>query len=226
VLTEYRAADLLDGSALALFYRFVFFVARERGERSLRVETALRCWQLALCGRFRLLDAWCDFVARSRRLVVTEDTWRWVLDFSRTVLEDLTNYDPHGAWPVLVDEFVEEQCGRSAAQAAAGGADGYEADVEGTPRASAAGADSRHVGRALGAGSKRRAPVAEYDSDEDVRRECSSAQRIRAHLPEAEVQQIAEAMSRVVATTPRRAQARSSEHAGHCWAAAASPMLA
>lgn len=30
-----------------------------------------------------------------------------VLDFSRTVHEDLSNYDPSSAWPVLLDEFVE-----------------------------------------------------------------------------------------------------------------------
>jgi hypothetical protein len=30
-----------------------------------------------------------------------------VLDFSRTVHEDLSNYDPASAWPVLLDEFVE-----------------------------------------------------------------------------------------------------------------------
>jgi hypothetical protein len=30
-----------------------------------------------------------------------------VLDFSRSVLEDLSNFDVSGAWPVLLDEFVE-----------------------------------------------------------------------------------------------------------------------
>jgi len=45
-----------------------------------------------------------------------------VLDFSRTVHEDLSNYDAASAWPVLLDEFVEallaeaaERCGRAAA---------------------------------------------------------------------------------------------------------------
>lgn len=60
-----------------------------------------------LPGRFRLLERWAAFVRRQSRGVVTEDTWRQVLDFARAVHEDLSNYDPSGAWPVLLDEFVE-----------------------------------------------------------------------------------------------------------------------
>jgi DCN1-like protein 1/2 len=30
-----------------------------------------------------------------------------VVDFSRTIHEDLSNFDPSGAWTVLIDEFVE-----------------------------------------------------------------------------------------------------------------------
>lgn len=30
-----------------------------------------------------------------------------LLEFSRTVLEDLSNYDPTAAWPVALDDFVE-----------------------------------------------------------------------------------------------------------------------
>ncbi|XP_022774492.1 uncharacterized protein LOC111316696 isoform X2 [Durio zibethinus] len=38
---------------------------------------------------------------------VSEDTWQQVLAFSRCVHENLEGYDPEGAWPVLIDDFVE-----------------------------------------------------------------------------------------------------------------------
>lgn len=97
----------LDARNFALFYRFVFFMCRERGQKSISVATALEAWRLALTGRFRLLDQWCSFVQVHQRHAISEDTWRQVLEFSRSVHEDLSNYDPEGAWPVLVDEFVD-----------------------------------------------------------------------------------------------------------------------
>jgi len=156
-LSSQLGAELLDSSRHSLFYRFAFFAAREAGERGLRLETAVTCWRLSLHGRFRLLEPWLAFVARSRRPAVTDDTWRQVLDFSRTIHEDLSNYDPCGAWPVLVDEFVEESC---AAPSAAGEArNGYEGDTEGEAREDETAAPPPHpqLSRLLGAGSKRRA---------------------------------------------------------------------
>jgi DCN1-like protein 1/2 len=99
----------------AAFYHFVFFVARERGDRNLRAEAATRAWAFALAGgRFNLLERFCAFV-RGRILPrgVSEDTWCQVLDFANAArafasAEDaVAAYDPRGAWPVLVDEFVD-----------------------------------------------------------------------------------------------------------------------
>ncbi|GLC44175.1 hypothetical protein PLESTB_000900200 [Pleodorina starrii] len=90
------------------FYRFVFHICREPGKRNIQMDVAVAAWRLVLPGRFRLLERWCTFTAASSAVVVTQDLWRQVLDFSRTVHEDLSNFDSAGSWAVLLDEFVEE----------------------------------------------------------------------------------------------------------------------
>ncbi|XP_023226657.1 DCN1-like protein 4 isoform X2 [Centruroides sculpturatus] len=48
-----------------------------------------------------------DFARQSKYKVINKDQWCNVLEFSRTINSDLSNYDEDGAWPVLLDEFVE-----------------------------------------------------------------------------------------------------------------------
>ncbi|XP_024978390.1 uncharacterized protein LOC112515714 isoform X2 [Cynara cardunculus var. scolymus] len=98
---------MVDSREFSRFYNFVFFICRENGQRSITVSRAIMAWKLVLSGRFRLLDQWCSFVENNQRHNISEDTWRQVLAFSRCVHENLEGYDPEGAWPVLVDEFVE-----------------------------------------------------------------------------------------------------------------------
>ncbi|EFJ34321.1 hypothetical protein SELMODRAFT_405551 [Selaginella moellendorffii] len=89
---------------------------------------ALRCSLVWMSGkgsekphcehRGRCLEAGLNRAFQAARPVVrvyaiTEDTWRQVLEFSRVVHEDLSNYDPEGAWPVLVDEFVDHMYRKS-----------------------------------------------------------------------------------------------------------------
>ncbi|XP_022884112.1 DCN1-like protein 1 isoform X2 [Olea europaea var. sylvestris] len=75
--------------------------------KSITVSRAVMAWRLILAGRFRLLNQWCNFVESNQRHNISEDTWRQVLAFSRCVHENLEGYDPEGAWPVLIDDFVE-----------------------------------------------------------------------------------------------------------------------
>ncbi|XP_038890439.1 DCN1-like protein 2 isoform X3 [Benincasa hispida] len=98
---------MVDFSEFSRFYEFVFFVCRENGQKNITVSMAVRAWRLVLNGRFRLLNQWCDFVENNQRHNISEDTWQQVLAFSRCVHENLEGYDPEGAWPVLIDDFVE-----------------------------------------------------------------------------------------------------------------------
>ncbi|KAL3378728.1 hypothetical protein AABB24_004577 [Solanum stoloniferum] len=96
-----------DFSEFSRFYDFVFFVFRENGQKNITISKAVTGWKIVLAGRFRLLDHWCDFVEINQRYNISEDTWQQVLAFSRSVHENLEGYDREGAWPVLIDDFVE-----------------------------------------------------------------------------------------------------------------------
>nr|XP_027075450.1 uncharacterized protein LOC113699348 isoform X4 [Coffea arabica] len=83
--------------------------------KNITVSRAVMAWRLVLAGRFQLLNQWCNFVEKNQRHNISADTWRQVLAFSRCVQDNLEGYDPEGAWPVLIDDFVEHMysCGDS-----------------------------------------------------------------------------------------------------------------
>ncbi|GLI58900.1 hypothetical protein VaNZ11_000681 [Volvox africanus] len=125
IITQYQAHikwQDMSPDQFVKFYRFVFHACREFGKRNLQMNVAVAAWRLILPGRFRLLERWCSFAAASSVLVVTQDLWRQVLDFSRTVHEDLSNFDSAGSWAVLLDEFVEDM--RTKRRRSYGGPDG------------------------------------------------------------------------------------------------------
>lgn len=91
------------------YYSFCFNFAKEPGfgVRTLPLEVALQMWQLTLGGRYGGLEQWCAFLQEQGSKAVTKDVWDMLLTFSTDVDEDTSNYDEDGAWPVIIDDYVE-----------------------------------------------------------------------------------------------------------------------
>ncbi|CAK1555292.1 unnamed protein product [Leptosia nina] len=104
---EYLRSLLNDPYMFKAIYRYSYDFARDKDQRSLDTSTA-RALLGVLLPRWPLRIPLSDFLGNERRYrVVNRDQWCNILEFSRTVDTQLTAYDADGAWPVMLDEFVE-----------------------------------------------------------------------------------------------------------------------
>lgn len=88
-------------------YRFAYDFARDKDQRSMDTETAKAMLHLLLGKHWKLYPQFHQFIDQSKYKVINKDQWYNILEFSRTISSDLSNYDIDGAWPVMLDEFVE-----------------------------------------------------------------------------------------------------------------------
>ncbi|XP_043223304.1 DCN1-like protein 4 [Amphibalanus amphitrite] len=127
---DYLLALLDHPDTFKAIYRFGFDFAREKSQRSMELDTAIAMLRVLLQDRWPLCAVFLRFLAQGRYRVVNRDQWNNILDFSRVVAPDLSGYDENGAWPVMLDEFVDwrrDICSRNAALGVDTGA-GMEAD--------------------------------------------------------------------------------------------------
>ncbi|XP_039006260.1 DCN1-like protein 1 isoform X2 [Hibiscus syriacus] len=85
---SFMRSELKDEQKFREIYNFAFGWAKEKGQKSLALDTAIGMWQLLFAEmQWPLVDHWCQFL--------------------QTMDLALSNYDAEGAWPCLIDEFVE-----------------------------------------------------------------------------------------------------------------------
>jgi len=103
-------ALLEDTDNFREFYSWCFDFSKEPGHgvRTLAIEVAQQMWQLTLGPRHPdPLERWLEFIQAKGIKVVTKDVWDMLLTFLLDVKEDMADYDDEGAWPVLIDDYVE-----------------------------------------------------------------------------------------------------------------------
>ncbi|XP_022882633.1 DCN1-like protein 1 isoform X2 [Olea europaea var. sylvestris] len=104
----FMRSELKDSQKVREIYNFSFGWAKEKGQKSLALDTAIGMWQLLFAEKqWPLVDYWCQFLQERHNKAISRDTWSQLLEFARTIDPTLSNYDPEGAWPYLIDEFVD-----------------------------------------------------------------------------------------------------------------------
>jgi len=114
-----------DSDYFKKVYNYTFDFARSEGQRSLGLDTAQEFWNLllphgssggALTGKStdditgwqeRYNRWWSEFLTQKGSKGVSKDTWTMFLDFVRSIDAKFSTHDIEGAWPSVIDDFVE-----------------------------------------------------------------------------------------------------------------------
>ncbi|KAH9821254.1 Cullin binding-domain-containing protein [Melampsora americana] len=104
-----------DEEYFQLIYRYVFDFGKDEGQKSFALETAIAFWEMLIPlaptpdghpFKHEYLEWWFQLL-RSKGKAVSRDTWNLFGDFVEQFDDGFTNYDESGAWPSMIDDYVE-----------------------------------------------------------------------------------------------------------------------
>mmetsp|Transcript_21101 Transcript_21101/g.42557 ORF Transcript_21101/g.42557 Transcript_21101/m.42557 type:complete len:220 (+) Transcript_21101:30-689(+) len=99
--------DSTKSSAYRDFYRFAFRFSRTPGQKALEIDTVKALLPIVLPAAHPHVSRLTAFLEASPGVRgFTEDQWNSFLIFSHEIAEDFSNFDPEGAWPSVLDDFV------------------------------------------------------------------------------------------------------------------------
>jgi len=99
--------DLENPAVFKEIYKYAFNFAKERDKKIIELELAEGLLRLLLKG-YNHVELFLAFLKQqSSYKSVNLDQWMSILEFTKTIKPDFSNYDENGAWPVLLDEFVD-----------------------------------------------------------------------------------------------------------------------
>ncbi|CAJ0579903.1 unnamed protein product, partial [Mesorhabditis spiculigera] len=96
-----------DRSKYRQLYQFAFVYGKPERQRSMETDTALAYWHILFHDRYVLFDQFERYLKERDTKVITRDVWNLVFEFLEKINPDLSNYDDDGAWPTLLDNFVD-----------------------------------------------------------------------------------------------------------------------
>lgn len=99
----------LDRYQFRNFYKFVFLFSREGTHRTIEREVVSALLPIAICDRAPdHLPYFLEFLETLPGTTrITLDQWCTFLEFADKVNIDLQGYEEDGAWPLLLDDYVD-----------------------------------------------------------------------------------------------------------------------
>ncbi|EFA81572.1 calcium-binding EF-hand domain-containing protein [Heterostelium album PN500] len=101
--------DLDDPNNYKDIYRFAFVFAKESENKILELGNACDMMSLVLSVKYPHIDQLVDYLTNHQKSYrgINMDQWLSIFEFVKSINADASNYDENGAWPVLLDEYVD-----------------------------------------------------------------------------------------------------------------------